>query len=322
LGKKSLLLFLSLIFLNLLFMPSEVLGNPGKKMSETCSTVVCCPGEVSPQVFKLAGPYMRGEEIKEIQSALQALGIYKGGTSGVFDQSLEKAVRAFQRKYGLKSDGVVGLNTRRALAEIFEKKPAYTAAVAVPKGTVRIVIDTDQKTLTVYDDNKVFKKYPVAVGKGETPTPIGQWRIKRKAKNWGTGFGTRWMELEVPWGIYGIHGTNKPWSIGREASHGCIRMFNRHVEELYQWVKVGTPVKIVGEVFPPLYEQRDKVHRGHRGTVVMLVQQGLIAEGYLKPPIDGIFGPATEKALKQLQKDRGFEVTGQVDVDIWPVLGL
>ena len=47
--------------------------------------------------------------------------------------------------------------------------------------------------------------------------------------NWGGGFGTRWLGLNVPWGIYGIHGTNQPWSIGTQASAGCIRMFNRHV---------------------------------------------------------------------------------------------
>lgn len=321
---KSLLFLLSAIILIKIAAPSTAPGSEKACLaaSHNSGTITCCPGELNPQVFKLTKPYMRNEEIMEIQAALKALGFYKGKPNGVFDLSTEKAIKVFQRKYKLKCDGVVGKDTRRILVKLFEKRVAHTSAAAVPKGTVRIVIDTDKKTLTVYDDNKVFKKYPVAVGKEETPTPIGEWRIKRKAKNWGTGFGTRWMELEVPWGIYGIHGTNKPWSIGSEASHGCIRMFNWDVEELYEWVKVGTPVKIVGEVFSPLYEHRNKVHKGHRGTAVMLVQRGLIAEGYLKPPIDGIFGPATEDALKRLQKDRGFEVTGQVDVDIWPVLGL
>lgn len=197
-------------------------------------------------------------------------------------------------------------------------KPAKEA----PAGNVELVISVDRQTLTVYDDEKEFKVYHVAVGKQETPTPIGVWQVKRKAKNWGTGFGSRWMGLNVPWGIYGIHGTNKPWSIGSHASHGCIRMHNRDVEELYQWVEPGTVVRIEGKLYPALYELRDKVHRGHKGSVVMEVQKGLIREGYLKGPVDGIFGGGTEAALKKLQKDRGFEVTGQVDVDIWGVLGL
>src|SRR5699024_8212874 len=43
-------------------------------------------------------------------------------------------------------------------------------------------------------------QYPVAAGKDETPTPIGQFHIIKKQKDWGSGFGTRWMELDVPWG--------------------------------------------------------------------------------------------------------------------------
>ncbi len=43
---------------------------------------------------------------------------------------------------------------------------------------------------------------------------------------------------------YAIHGTNKPWSIGRAASHGCLRMMNKDIEELYALVDVGTPVFI------------------------------------------------------------------------------
>jgi len=54
------------------------------------------------------------------------------------------------------------------------------------------------------------------------------------------------MGLNVPWGIYGIHGTNKPWTIGQFASHGCIRMRNKDVEELFEWIPVGTNVLIEG----------------------------------------------------------------------------
>jgi len=43
---------------------------------------------------------------------------------------------------------------------------------------------------------------------------------------------------------YAIHGTNKEWSIGRAASHGCLRMLNKDIEELYTMVEVGTPVFI------------------------------------------------------------------------------
>jgi lipoprotein-anchoring transpeptidase ErfK/SrfK len=46
---------------------------------------------------------------------------------------------------------------------------------------------------------------------------------------------------------YGIHGTNAPGSIGRNASHGCIRMRNRDVEELFEMVAAGDAVELLGE---------------------------------------------------------------------------
>jgi len=67
-----------------------------------------------------------------------------------------------------------------------------------------------ERILEVYNDGQLYKKYRVAVGKSETPTPVGEWKVVWKDYNWGSGFGTRWMGLNVPWGIYGIHGTNNP----------------------------------------------------------------------------------------------------------------
>ena len=57
---------------------------------------------------------------------------------------------------------------------------------------------------------KPIKKYPIAGGKPTTPSPYGTWKVMSKSANGGSGFGTRWMGLNVPWGQYGIHGTNKP----------------------------------------------------------------------------------------------------------------
>ncbi len=283
---------------------------------------VCCPEELNSVIFSYSEPVVKCEEITEIQTALVKLGFYHGETTGIFDKKTEEAVKKFQVSSKLKVDGVFGQKTRNALSEKFENHSLSVSTRIEPKGEVHLIINADKKRLYVYDDNKLIKEFPVAVGTKKTPTPIGDWKIKRKAKNWGTGFGTRWMGLNVAWGIYGIHGTNKPWSIGTRASHGCIRMLNHEVEQLYELVKVGTRVKIEGTVFPAYYEKRFPVHKGHKGSEVVLVQKGLIAEGYLKGEPDGIFGQATEDALKKLQKDKGFEVTGQVDTDIWGVLGL
>ena len=48
--------------------------------------------------------------------------------------------------------------------------------------------------------------------------------------------------LTLRGGEYAIHGTNRPGSVGRFVSHGCIRMYNRDIVQLFRMVSVGTPV--------------------------------------------------------------------------------
>lgn len=187
-----------------------------------------------------------------------------------------------------------------------------------PVGTMTIVIKVSQRMLELYSDGQLYKKYRIAVGKSETPTPIGEWSIVWKDYNWGTGFGTRWMGLNVPWGIYGIHGTNKPWSIGQFASHGCIRMRNKDVEELFEWVPVGTSVRIEG--------RKMKVERTLRhqmsGSDVALLQMKLKELGYLSDRADGVFGTVTKQAVEKYQTEHNLEVTGVVNKQLAELLGI
>ncbi|MBP2654525.1 MAG: ErfK/YbiS/YcfS/YnhG family protein [Firmicutes bacterium] len=188
----------------------------------------------------------------------------------------------------------------------------------MPTGKVSVVIYVPERMLEVYSDTQLYKKYRIAVGEGRTPTPVGEWKVVWKDYNWGTGFGTRWMGLNVPWGIYGIHGTNKPWSIGRFASHGCIRMRNKDVEELFEWVPVGTEVKIVGRKV----RVERKLKYQMSGPDVATVQIKLKELGYLSGRADGIFGQSTEAAVKAYQLDKGLAVNGIVDAEMTGQLGI
>lgn len=109
----------------------------------------------------------------------------------------------------------------------------------------RITIKPDERRLYLIRDNKIFKSYPIAVGKPSSPTPRGTFRIENAAVNPGGPFGVRWLGLDAPYGDYGIHGTNNPSSIGKAVSNGCIRMHNRDILDLVKYVWVGTVVKIV-----------------------------------------------------------------------------
>ena len=124
-------------------------------------------------------------------------------------------------------------------------------------GGKKIVINSASRILALYDGNKKVAIYPLGLGKVSTPTPTGYYRILEKAVNpsWidpsdpeyevpsgpNNPLGYRWMQIM---GNYGIHGTNKPDSIGYYVSNGCIRMYEKDVEALYDAVEVDTPVEI------------------------------------------------------------------------------
>ncbi|HEX3572071.1 MAG TPA: L,D-transpeptidase [Acidobacteriaceae bacterium] len=121
-----------------------------------------------------------------------------------------------------------------------------------------IVVSLADRRLALMQDGSVKKVYRVAVGKETTPSPTGTFTIMNRVEN-PTYFhegavvrpgpenpvGTRWIGLDKKG--YGIHGTNAPHSIGKAASHGCIRMRRRDLEELFAQVRSGDQVEIVGE---------------------------------------------------------------------------
>jgi lipoprotein-anchoring transpeptidase ErfK/SrfK len=127
-----------------------------------------------------------------------------------------------------------------------------------------ITIERSSFTLRLFKRLKVVKRYKVAVGLPDYPTPQGLFAIQSKQVNpvwsvpnspWaGELAGTtvtggsaanplkaRWMGIS---GSVGIHGTGQDYSIGTRASHGCIRMHVGDVVALYKRVPLGTPVLI------------------------------------------------------------------------------
>ncbi|CAM2899870.1 L,D-transpeptidase [Paenibacillus sediminis] len=106
----------------------------------------------------------------------------------------------------------------------------------------RIIVDLSDRTLYLLSGDEVVRSFPVGVGKMLTKTPTGEYTIINKHPNPGGPFGVLWMGLSKP--HYGIHGTNDPSSIGKEVSHGCIRMHNDDVLTLSSLVPIGTRVTI------------------------------------------------------------------------------
>lgn len=262
---------------------------------------------------------LEGDDVRELQEQLRDAGLYQGNITGVYGPQTAEAVRTLQQQNNIEADGIVDELTWYLVATLAE--PVKTEEpLPPPSGEVDLIIDVRNRTLTLLNDGYPYKQWPVAIGKSETPTPVGNWNIRRKAKNWGTGFGTRWMGLNVTWGIYGIHGTNKPGLIGSQASHGCIRMFNRHAEEVFPWVEVNTPVHIVGNIMGP--QHRPTLVHGDRESGVLEIQRLMQKHGYYDGPIDGIFGGGLQQAVIQFRKDHNLRYDNRVDREMYEILGL
>lgn len=134
----------------------------------------------------------------------------------------------------------------------------------------KIIVTKKSNMIYFYNRGYLVKKYQIATGKEHHYTPEGRFKIVIKApypkgKDPDSQLGPRWMGLEVPYHLdkrenkynpgkidprapqglkYGIHGTNKPGSIGTHASGGCIRLRNEDIIELYTLVPLGTEVEI------------------------------------------------------------------------------
>ena len=132
-----------------------------------------------------------------------------------------------------------------------------------PRPARRIVVSIPDRKLAVLEGDRIVRVFETAVGAPHSPSPTGVYQIVNSIADptWYTKgkivppgkcnpLGTRWLGLSRKG--YGIHGTNRPNSIGRNASHGCIRMRNREVEELFKMMAVGEKVELYDERNPEL----------------------------------------------------------------------
>ena len=145
----------------------------------------------------------------------------------------------------------------KALAALFVAA-GEALAQETQSASRRIVVSIPDRKLALMEEGRVIKIFPVAVGASSTPSPAGNFTVARRVANptWyghgrvvgpgkGNPVGTRWIGLSLKG--YGIHGTNNPRSVGKPASHGCIRLANADVEELFGLVAIGDTVDLYAE---------------------------------------------------------------------------
>jgi len=142
---------------------------------------------------------------------------------------------------------------------------------------LQLVLDRGQRQLMVLQDGELVRRFPAAVGTVGWETPVGRhqvlemvahpvWQHPINGKAVGPGpanpLGTRWIgfyrdchgrrgwdgEKHLEIGgctVAGFHGTPHRWTVGRAVSHGCVRLYEENVQELFELVQVGTPVTVL-----------------------------------------------------------------------------
>lgn len=185
-----------------------------------------------------------------------------------------------------------------------------------------IHVDVEQKRLTLFQGDEIVRTWTIATGAWDTPTPVGVFTITHRFSGDMCGFGTCFLGLDVPWGDYGIHGTDKPESIGSNASHGCIRMHVEDAEALYAIVPNGTKVVIECGPWGELGGTLRTLKNGDRSAAVRAVQRKLRALGFYQGWPDGIFGAGTQRAVDAARSAFGLPPNGLVDWALYMKLGL
>ncbi|MEM1281278.1 MAG: L,D-transpeptidase [Cyanobacteria bacterium P01_H01_bin.152] len=126
---------------------------------------------------------------------------------------------------------------------------------------IELVLQLDERQLYVYRGDILEKSFPVAVGKTGWETPTGTFEVSYMLENpgWTNPFtgdlmppgpenplGERWIAFWTDGrNEIGFHGTPNGDSIGQAASHGCVRLHNEHIRELYDLVTPGTLVTVL-----------------------------------------------------------------------------
>ena len=155
--------------------------------------------------------------------------------------------------------------------------PAQPAAASPAPPARQLVLDRQRRLLLVLDNGQERHRYAVAVGMPGWETPVGKFQVLEKTSQpvWehpATGvrikpgpdnpLGSRWIgfhrdcrgrkgfngleHLELKGCVIaGFHGTPNRASIGRAVSHGCVRLYDENVQELFDLVQIGTPVTVL-----------------------------------------------------------------------------
>jgi lipoprotein-anchoring transpeptidase ErfK/SrfK len=133
-----------------------------------------------------------------------------------------------------------------------------TSEVSLSTVDTQVRVELGYHRLTAWAGDQMIAQEPVAIGTPGSPTPTGIFYLAMlfRSPNPGGAYGPYVFGLSAHSNVYerfgggdgmvGLHGTNQPSSIGRSASHGCLRVYNATIVKLVSLLPIGTPIVITG----------------------------------------------------------------------------
>ncbi|MDB5571326.1 MAG: hypothetical protein JWN93_2509 [Hyphomicrobiales bacterium] len=179
------------------------------------------------------------------------------------------AVEMLSERFHMDDDLLKALNPKARFDEAGSKIIVANVEREKKGKVARLEADKPRGLLMAYgEDNAILASYPATIGSSQTPSPSGEVKVTRIAKNPTYAYdpdknfvqgkntekltlppgpnnpvGSVWIALSKP--TYGIHGTPEPSKVSKTASHGCVRLTNWDAEELADMVRPGVVVEFV-----------------------------------------------------------------------------
>ena len=238
-----------------------------------------------------------------------------GGSIRIHTIKPDESLVELARRYDVGYNEIAAANSK-----VDPFVPEVGTSVTIPESVLLpdvpmrrgIIINVAEMRLYYFHPHtrKVIETFPVGIGDEGWATPIGTYKIIEKIVNpaWhvpasirkqkpylpeivppgpDNPLGTRALRLSI--GTVLIHGTDRPYGIGRRVSHGCIHLYPEDIDKLFRKVKLGTKVTIVrqgvkaaninGRVLVEIHE--DRGHDLEQEAINLLERKGLLARADL-----------------------------------------